>query len=302
MTMFTYGFNLSGFNFDFAGKAMAAINPSAAEGSRRVNAAAPAAETPFRIENGVQIVNSTLSGGRYPAITVQAGIPVKWTIDAPAGSINGCNNRMIIREYKIEHRFTPGENVIEFTPGKTGKFPYSCWMGMIRSSIPVVEEGQNLADTGGSDRLSPAGVEIPTDKIALAEIQEGGYQTVKTNLRDDGIDPAIIIVQKGLPVSWLINNDSLDPGNSRLVFPAYYTQVDMAQGDNEIDFIAAGDFDFSSADNVFYGYVKVVDNLNNADIEAIKAEVSNHETLIYPEAYFETAAQDAAGCCGRGGA
>ncbi|MDR0708458.1 MAG: heavy metal transporter, partial [Spirochaetaceae bacterium] len=238
--------------------------------------------------------------GRYPAITVQQGIPVKWTINAPQGSINGCNNRMIIREYKIEHRFTPGENVIEFTPGKTGKFPYSCWMGMIRSSITVVEEGQSLADTGESGlKPSPAGAAIPTDNIALAEIQEGGYQRVKINLRDDGIDPAIIIVQKGLPVSWLINNDSLDPGNSRLIFPAYYTQVDMVQGDNEINFIAADDFDFSSADNVFYGYVKVVDNLDNVDIETIKTEVSEHETLIYPEAYFETAAQGAA-CCGGG--
>jgi sulfite exporter TauE/SafE/plastocyanin domain-containing protein len=299
ITMFSYGFNLSGFNFDFAGKLAAATNPFAAQESPR--AAGQAEEPPFRIEKGVQIINSTLSGGRYPAITVQAGIPVKWTINAPAGSINGCNNRMIIREYKIEHRFTPGENVIEFTPGRTGKFPYSCWMGMIRSSITVVEEGQNLADTDEGGPLSPAGVTIPTDNIALAEIREGTYQTVKTNLRDDGIDPAIIVVQKGLPVSWLVNNDSLDPGNSRLLFPAYHTQIDMVQGDNEINFVAAGDFDFSSADHVFYGYVKVVDNLNDADIGTIKAEVADHETLIYPEAYFEPAAQDA-DCCGGGGA
>ncbi|MDR3193333.1 MAG: sulfite exporter TauE/SafE family protein [Treponema sp.] len=298
VTMFTYGFNLSGFTADFAGKLVAAVNPFAAKGSLRGKAPA-AVETP-RVENGVQIVNSTLSGGRYPAITVQAGIPVKWIIEAPPGSINGCNNRMIIREYKIEHRFRPGENVIEFSPVKTGKFPYSCWMGMIRSSITVVEEGQIPAETdeGGP---SPAGVAIPTDRVTLAEIQEEGYQTVKTNLRDDGIDPAIIVVQKGLPVSWLINNDSLDPGNGSLLFPAYYTRIDMVRGDNEINFVAAGDFDFSSADNVFYGYVKVVDNLNDADIETIKAEVSAYETLIYPEAYFERADRDT-DCCGQGGA
>jgi hypothetical protein len=41
----------------------------------------------------------------------------------------------------------------------------------------------------------------------------------------------------------------------------------------------------------------VVEDLNNADIEAIKKEVSEFETLIYPDAYFETTAQDA-GCCG----
>jgi sulfite exporter TauE/SafE/copper chaperone CopZ len=89
------------------------------------------------IENGAQIVRSTLSGGRYPAITVQAGIPARWIINAPPGSINSCNNRMIIREYGIEYQFRPGENVIEFTPTRPGRFLYSCWMGMIRGSITV---------------------------------------------------------------------------------------------------------------------------------------------------------------------
>ena len=91
------------------------------------------------IENGVQIVNSTLTSRHYPAITVQAGMPVRWTIDAPQGSINGCNNRIFIREYGIEHRFSLGENIIEFTPENMGTFRYACWMGMIRSTITVVE-------------------------------------------------------------------------------------------------------------------------------------------------------------------
>lgn len=90
-------------------------------------------------EEDVQVIHSTLSRGGYPEITVRAGIPVKWVIDAPEGSINGCNNRMFIYEYEIEHAFQTGENIIEFTPENTGTFGYSCWMGMIRSSITVVE-------------------------------------------------------------------------------------------------------------------------------------------------------------------
>jgi sulfite exporter TauE/SafE/plastocyanin domain-containing protein len=289
LTMFSYGFSLSGFNFDFAGRA-AAINPLASGTGGTAGAFMPV------IENGVQLVNSTLSGGRYPAITVQQGLPVKWIINAPAGSINGCNNRMIIREYGIEYRFRPGENVIEFTPAKTGKFTYSCWMGMIRSSITVVAEGGSIAETETDTGPSPAGVGIPTESIGLAEIREEGYQTVKIELRDDGIEPAIVVMQSAIPAVWIINNDSLDPGNSRLIFPAYYIQLDMKQGDNVIQLIPIGDFDFSTADNVFYGYVKVVDDLNDLDLEAIRTEVSEHETLIYPGAYFEAAARGA-GCC-----
>jgi hypothetical protein len=103
-------------------------------------AGAPAGESEgIKIENGVQLISSKLSSGSYPAITVQEGTPVKWTIDAEERDINGCNNRMLILEYGIEHSFTAGENVIEFTPTRTGNFRYSCWMGMIRGSITVAE-------------------------------------------------------------------------------------------------------------------------------------------------------------------
>jgi sulfite exporter TauE/SafE/copper chaperone CopZ/plastocyanin domain-containing protein len=304
MTMFTYGFGLSGFNFYFVDRAIAAINPFFSTRAAFRYGGGEAGTNAFQpmIENGVQIVNATLSGGRYPAITVQQGIPVKWTITAPAGSINGCNNRMIIREYGIEYQFKPGENVIEFTPERTGRFPYSCWMGMIRSSITVVEEGQSAIALDEPDlNPTPAGVSIPAETVAVAEIQKNGYQLVKTKLRDDGVDPGIVVVQRNMLAVWIINNDSLDPGNNLLLFPAYYMQLDMEQGDNVIQFMPDEDFDFSTGDRVFYGYVKVVDDLEHMDIEAIKAEVSTFETLLYPDAYFEPVAQGGA-CCGGGDA
>lgn len=101
--------------------------------------------------DGPQLVDSTLSVGSYPNITVQAGIPVKWNINAPDGSINGCNNRMFIKEYSVEHTFKPGENIIEFTPEKVGKVQYSCWMGMIRGTINVVEGGEEAATENIND-------------------------------------------------------------------------------------------------------------------------------------------------------
>lgn len=91
-------------------------------------------------QDGVQLINSRLSAAGYPDITVRAGVPVKWVIDAPQGSITGCNNRMIIQEYGIEHTFAPGENIIEFMPAAAGKFQYTCWMGMIRATITVTEK------------------------------------------------------------------------------------------------------------------------------------------------------------------
>jgi sulfite exporter TauE/SafE len=128
LVMFSNGWTLSGFN-----NKAASIKPASAQAGK--NGFSPV------IKNGVQIVNSTLQPGRYPAITVQQGIPVRWTINAPPGSINGCNNRMIIPEYGIQYTFKQGDNVIQFTPTKTGRFLYSCWMSMIRSSITVLAKG-----------------------------------------------------------------------------------------------------------------------------------------------------------------
>ncbi|MDR1210631.1 MAG: sulfite exporter TauE/SafE family protein [Spirochaetaceae bacterium] len=290
MGMFSYGFGLSGISFDPAGSIMAALRPSAP-------GTGEAAFAPV-IENGFQIVNSTLSGGRYPAITVQQGIPVRWTINAPQGSINGCNNRMIIREYGIEYRFKTGENIIEFTPGKSGRFPYSCWMGMIRSSITVLAEGESVVQEPDTAPV-PAGVSIPVDGVAVAELREDGrYQAVTIKLRDGGFEPSIVVMRNGLLALWTINNDSLDPGNSRVVFPAYYTRLDIdREGDTMIRLLPDGDFEFSTGDYVFYGYVKTVDDLDTVDIEAVKAEVSAFETLIYPDVHFEAAAGCSGGCC-----
>jgi sulfite exporter TauE/SafE len=92
------------------------------------------------IVDGVQQVNSTLSPYGYPEITVQANIPVKWTINAPQRALNGCNYAMNIYEYNIMNfALSPGDNVIEFTPTKAGRFTYTCWMGMIRGSITVTQ-------------------------------------------------------------------------------------------------------------------------------------------------------------------
>lgn len=125
LSMFTQGYSLTGFS-----------NVPAAGNSASVSDGAGGS---ISIEDGVQVINSTLSPRNYPAITVMAGVPVKWTIDAPQGSINGCNNRMFIKAFGVEHQFKTGENIIEFTPTEAGTFQYSCWMGMIRSTITVAE-------------------------------------------------------------------------------------------------------------------------------------------------------------------
>lgn len=268
-----------------------------------------------KIEDGVQVVNSTLSPGKYPNITVQAGVPVKWVIDAPKGSINGCNNRMLIRDLDIEYSFKTGENVIEFTPEKTGKIRYSCWMGMIRGTINVTEdavaEGDNSEDSGSSDgsgvlkeyapeKPVPAGYTIPTDEVAVAEAAVDEYgsdiQKITMELTDDGFKPAVAVVESGQDVEWDIIDKTTKAsyGNSLLV-PDFATQLPIETGENAFYFTPAGSFDFSNGDNTFYGYIKVVDDIKNMDMDGIKKEVSSFQTMIWPEDTFQ--ASGGASCC-----
>lgn len=84
-----------------------------------------------------QTVTTILDSGSYEPITVYAGVPLKWTIIAESGSLNGCNNEIVIPEYSYQKKLQIGKNVIEFTPKSTGTITYTCWMGMIRSKIIV---------------------------------------------------------------------------------------------------------------------------------------------------------------------
>lgn len=295
MSMFSQGISLAGFE---APAFLAGENGTGGdqqEGGENV-----------KIEDGVQVVNSTLSPGKYPNITVQAGIPVKWIIDAPQGSINGCNNRIFIRDYGIEYTFQTGENVIEFTPEKPGKIRYSCWMGMIRASIYVTEEGEaGTAEEGVLQEYNPetpvpAGYEIPVEDVVIAEKGEDGYgnevQKITLEYTDEGFKPAVAVVETGMDVEWTIvdNSTESDYGLDLLV-PAFNTQLFLEKGENQLYLTPTDSFDFSTGDNKFYGYIKVVDDIETMDLDAIKKEVGSFQTMIWPEETFQ--GSGGASCC-----
>lgn len=292
LSMVTQGFSLSGVSV-----------PNLAFVQEKDNGAGQENQPAQKIEDGVQIINSTLSSGKYPNIKVQAGIPVKWIIDAPKGSINGCNNRMIIRDFGIEHTFQTGENIIEFTPEKTGKVSYSCWMGMIRGTISITEEAAGTGTIENEaenllDKPVPAGVTIPTDDVAIGEesVDENGnpIQKITMELTDKGFQPAAAVVKSGLDVEWnIIDSTTGNNYGTTILVPDFATQVPLEPGDNRLYFTPAGSFDFSNGDNTSYGYIKVVDDISKMDLNEIKKEIGNFQTQIWPDTTF----QGAGGSC-----
>lgn len=68
-------------------------------------------------------------------IEIKKGVPVKWIIGTD--QTGGCTSRIIIPSLGIEKDITIGENVVYFTPTKSGELPFSCWMGMVRGKFVV---------------------------------------------------------------------------------------------------------------------------------------------------------------------
>lgn len=90
------------------------------------------------LESDHQYLSSSLHSNKYNNVTINAGIPVIWEIDAKKENINKCNSPIIIPHLKKEVEIKEGINVVEFKFDKPGTYSYSCWMGMIFGKINVV--------------------------------------------------------------------------------------------------------------------------------------------------------------------
>ncbi len=92
------------------------------------------------IKEDYQYIEINLTYDGYDDIVVQKDIPVKMKIIATKDTLTGCNNAVIINKYNIKQGLEIGDNIIEFTPKETGVFTYTCWMGMLKNNIVVVDD------------------------------------------------------------------------------------------------------------------------------------------------------------------
>jgi sulfite exporter TauE/SafE len=95
--------------------------------------------TPAVIYEDYQIITFDLSYDNYQDIIIKKDIPVKMIINVDEKYLTGCNEEIYINEYGIKQKLKVGENIITFTPTKTGTFTYNCWMNMIKNKIKVVD-------------------------------------------------------------------------------------------------------------------------------------------------------------------
>jgi sulfite exporter TauE/SafE/plastocyanin domain-containing protein len=141
------------------------------------NAAGTAVIGPDGKEQTVRISLDPNHKLSYPPILVQKGIPVRWIISADKDALDLCNETVVVPAFRLERKLAAGDNIIRFTPGEAGDFVYTCWMGMIKSRIQVVEDlaAYTMSRTKTTAPLaseaaaatSPAGDTVPSAAASL---------------------------------------------------------------------------------------------------------------------------------------
>ncbi len=81
----------------------------------------------------------TYRGYQPNVLYIKKGIPVRWVISGD--EITGCTNEILLPDYNIKQKLHSGENIIEFTPTRSGELKFSCWMRMVWGKFIVTEEG-----------------------------------------------------------------------------------------------------------------------------------------------------------------
>ncbi len=248
-----------------------------------------------------QEVTMVVRPDAFEPIVVQRGIPVRWIIKADSTNLNGCNNGILVPQFNITKKLAPGDNIVEFTPDTSGKFGYSCWMGMIRSTVTVVDDiakaDPNSIKTNaeaapqtyaGGCCSRGTGKQLTEGDIYIPPVVNN-RQEVIVNVDQNGYSPAIIVIQKGASFKVKFVARQLTTCNSGVIFPEYGGGLDFTKGQFETPLLKASrDFHFTCWMGMIKGFGAVVDNVNNFN-----------KTDLIARANLPAPGGSRGGCCGR---
>ena len=254
------------------------------------------------VQDGVQVINMTADNNGYTpnAFYVQKGIPVKWVINGK--ELNSCNNSIVAQSLNIEQKLKSGENVIEFTPGDKD-INFSCWMGMIRGVIKVVDKLDTVDTSKNDSSLPPASTGpsccagpvnessdkpvkpsiygndislVTTETLINKAIASGQYQSAKFKGIGYELKPLIIVTGNSLDTKLTLDLTNFDNAEGK------YSIVDATTAEEVTSFTAkkgVNEVEFSPKkigtlgivkDNAVLGIIDVVNDLKTTDLEKIR--------------------------------
>jgi len=259
--------------------------------------------TKATMQDGVQVINMTADSSGYTpnAFYVQKGIPVRWIIDGK--EMNSCNNAIIARELKLEWKLKKGENSKEFIPVDKD-INFSCWMGMIRGVIKVVDDLEAVDLSKADPSLPPPSTgpsccatpiaedfgepsqpsiygdisQVPTETLVNKATAESEYRSVAFDGLGYELKPLIAVTDSGKQTK--LTFDLSDFDNAEAEF--YILDLDTGEnltsftGKKGINEIAIkpenpGTYAIVTGDSLL-GLIEAVEDLEAADLEEIRVK------------------------------
>ena len=257
------------------------------------------------LKDGVQVINMTADGYGYSpnVLYVKKDIPVKWIIDGK--QITSCNNAIVIPSLNIKKQLANGENIIEFTP-QDKDLNFSCWMGMIRGVIRVVDDLDSVDTSKVDPSVPPVGApsccsggavppsgsssnaqqtpsiygndlgKIPTETLVNTAMVIGKNQSATIKGIGYEFKPLIVVVNKDIKTKLTFDLTAFDNPDGKFELVSAKTadtfkSFDGKKGvvDLDITFNELGGYGVVK-DGRILGIIEVVDDIKKSDLEKIR--------------------------------
>lgn len=250
-------------------------------------------EVPFGskaiILDGKQTIEITAGARGYSprVVYVQKDIPTDFIINGER--ITSCNNEINITSLNIKKKLTSGENVISFTPGDS-EINYSCWMGMLRGNIKVVDDLSKVKESNSSESANNESVQevqepifyglplsnVPSDRLVkITNITEEN-QSLNVSSKAGNFEPSAIVIKENLPLKLefnLVDKEYLD-GVYFIYNDDFTVMIDTfeiidGKGNISLQGLQNGVYGIMK-DNGLYAIIESVSNPIIVDIEEIR--------------------------------
>jgi sulfite exporter TauE/SafE/plastocyanin domain-containing protein/copper chaperone CopZ len=248
------------------------------------------------IKDGVQVLNMTANVYGYTPNTlyVQKDMPVKWIIEGE--EITGCNNSIVLPDMNIQQKLQSGNNLIEFTPGSED-LNFSCWMGMKRGVIKVVDNLEAITATSSDGEGIDSAVTAPpaepaqpsiygddlskvaTERLVKKAEMDANEQTITIKGTGYEFEPLIMAVNKGINTKVTLDLSSFDNAEGYFMIlnsstMQIVTDFTGTKGINNIEFTISnsGSYGIYLNEKELLGMIEVVDDLNSVDPEEIRTK------------------------------
>jgi sulfite exporter TauE/SafE/plastocyanin domain-containing protein/copper chaperone CopZ len=253
------------------------------------------------MKDGVQVLNMnvTVSGYTPNTLYVKKGVPVKWVVNVQ--QLTGCNNTIVVPDMNVQQKLQDGQNIIEFTP-ENEDLPFSCWMGMKRGMIKVVDDLAGVSATDSvatgvdsTTKATPQASEptapsiygediskVPTERLVKRAEVTNNVQILSVKGIGYELEPLIMVVNKGMTTRLSLDFTQFDQAEGSFLIMNANTKEIVSEftgkeGMNEIEFTIkkAGIYGIYLNEEELLGVIEAVDDVNNADLEQIRSKFLN---------------------------